>query len=780
MDMHDKEVKAVSTATVLEVELDIKDVDEDKLVIMDKLLNYVFMFKKGKRGLRLYVGVRGKQPAKCNLGKIAEDSEDKLVERIRNCLLGAGDEGIHSALDQFVESLVKLYAEWETRLEDLEAAKEMERLWREAPKLVVQTATGPIKIMDSDGYTLSLRGGVVPNPSMSRSFAVIETTYVLARKPVMTRKGGITEVEKVIPIFIIAEYHDGRLDKVRIEDPEAGVIKVLDSIPVRIEAKSVARSTLPTLLDIEAIRKWIEGKETPEPPTFREAYEEVLENVRHYVCYSWDERLYYLNASYIMATYFYDFFTAFPRLFFHGPYGTGKTRAMLTTIAMSWHGFPMLDPSDASVYRSIEAFGLTLGIDEGYLKGGVEKIIAAGYKRGLKVPRVDKASKDSFELSFFDTYAPVVLAFTELPSELVAQRTIIVNMEKCDDPNPGREDPDIYEFKELRNKLYLLRLLRANEFVEAMSKVREAVKDVLRSRDYEVWYPILVAAYLGGEEAFCAVLCLALEDLEQRQAALYSEEKLVIKALERLLGGLDEVAFMTTDLVKEIHDILINEEGYTEKEAQREWTARRVGRVLNRLGIRKKSERVSEKGPRQLRYITREKLEELKEKYGLNGTQVTFQKILNQLANYNCSQNSQCSKKFGEVGSGAQPSPANEGAMELERGESGTHLSEKPTTPTTLTTSATLEQFIRESNQSNTNGRIGVLDAIIEIVGKKGKATDIDIYQELVVMEKEGKLVEGVVVNYDKVVEWLATLEGQDKLAKIYDDREGREYYVLP
>lgn len=57
---------------------------------------------------------------------------------------------------------------------------------------------------------------------------------------------------------------------------------------------------------------------------FGDVYNEILGSLRRYVCYSWDERLYHLSASYVLYTYFHDFFTVAPRLFFLGPYGTER------------------------------------------------------------------------------------------------------------------------------------------------------------------------------------------------------------------------------------------------------------------------------------------------------------------------------------------------------------------------------------------------------------------------------------------------------------------------
>ena len=736
---------------IVSIELGIERVTENELWIKDKGLRYIFMFKRNKSSVTLYVGVRGKRTPY----KPKRPFKNVTLEAIKRFLSQIDDEGIQANLEEIAEKLWEFYEAWEQHLEDMKISLEIEKYFEEKPLATVKTSSGELTILGSDGFTIPLHGGVIRLGR--KTFAVTETTYAPIRKPVPTKKGGVVEVETIAPIMVIAEYVNGEFKRIYVEDPDTKIIRVFDRYPVKIEIKSKATDWLPTLLDAETLVKMIEGE--LQVPSHKEVFDEIIAAEKRFINFEWDERLYSVVAAYVMYTYYNDFFTTAPRLFFLGPYGSGKTRAMITTTYLSRHGFVVLDPSEASVYRSIEAYGPTLGIDESALDEKLLKLIAAGYKKGLKVPRVDKTIKDSLMLGLFETFSPVIMSFTEPPKELVGQRTIIINMFKTSDPNPERRDPEPHDFEDLRRKLYALRLLGAMEVLEAMEKVREDIKDEFTGREFEIWYPILVMAYLGGEEHYRKVYEYAKEDIEKRSSSLYTEERLILAAIEKVLGENNEEEFTASQLQEYIIEILGNE-GYTEKQARREWNTVRIGRILARLGIKKKSIR-TKVGPRYVYIITREKFEDIAKRYGYKRNSTRS----------NCSN---CSK-ISEKGESAAHHESDEaGHVESSADSEGT-LSEKVTTLTTVTTNQGIEsrniQLVKEE-------KLGIHDAIIEIVRTHEKITDVKLYYELERMLKEGKVVPAP-LDWDILNQHIEYLEERGKLKRVYDEREDREYLVL-
>ncbi len=740
----------VNGLNIVKVKLKIDSITEDKLKIKDEDLNYIFMFKRNKRTVSFVVGIRGRAiPYKFPLKTI---NRNILVR----CLEKVDDEGIRNNIDSFADQLMEFYEAWEERLEDLELTLEIQKDFEKGPVARVRTSTGEIAILESDGYTIPLHSGLIRLGR--RTFAVIETTYALIRKAIQTRKGGIAEIETVAPLMIIAEYSNGELKNIRAEDPEVGVLRIFDRIPVKIEKRSKAASSIPTLLDSETLVKLLNGEINA--PDYREVFNEIIEGLKRFVSFEWDVRLYSVVASYILFTYFYDFFTTAPRLFFLGPYGSGKTRAMLTVTYMSRHGFVVLDPSEASSYRSIEAYGPTLGVDESALNDKLLKIIAAGYKKGLRVPRIE-ASRDSFILTLFDTYSPVVLSFTEIPKEILIQRTIVINMFKTSDPNPERRDPEPHDFEDLRRKIYLLRILKANEFIEAMDRVRGEIKDRFMGREYEVWYPLLVAAYLGGEEHYKNVYEYAEEDLKRRKTSLYSEERLVLAAIKQLLGDKDSTTFTASQLQQYIVGILVNEEGYTENQAKRIWSPTKIGMVLRRIGLRKRSSR-TDKGPRYIYEITSGQFLDLAERYGYSEEDEEDQE------RETCSNRSNCSNLSEKVSGESDEGSDGRGQLELMR-KTDTHTPEKVTTVTTVTT---------KTDQAQVPMKMGVLDAILEVVRRRGRATLMQILVDVQKMIERGEVVEAP-FNLYYLTNHLEYLENQGRLRLEYDERVNEKYYVL-
>ncbi len=105
----------------------------------------------------------------------------------------------------------------------------------------------------------------------------------------------------------------------------------------------------------------------------------------------------------------------------------------------------------------------------------------------------------------------------------------------------------------------------------------------------ELWLPILTIARLIGKEVYENVKSYMLEDLQKRKEELYSEEKIILKAIEKLFEeqGKEEIVFQVKDPQDKIKEILIEEGAYNESTFRKQWEVRRLGKILTRMGIRK-------------------------------------------------------------------------------------------------------------------------------------------------------------------------------------------------
>ena len=441
-------------------------------------------------------------------------------------------------------------------------------------------------------------------------FIIGEITYCHA---ILSKEGLFesVEYETIVPVLVWARYKNGEIIERSIKPYQMAQKLEIAGKPILIELKTRYAGTLSTLMGLEVAKSFVDG--VAEPPSWREIYESIVASIRSFVSYYWDERLYKVNACWIIATYFSEMWSAFPYLYYYASPGMGKSRAAKTTTYLSKHGFVVTDPSEASLYRMAEAFRPTLCIDESLLGNASWKIIRTAFKKGTMVPRVEKTSKEEFVLSLFETYMPVCFASTERPSEIGGSeadesRAIFIYMQRA--PDPIGRDPESWDFQELRDKLYLLRLLRANDVIEALRKI-ESANLGLYGHDREVWLPILTIASLIGEDVYRDVLEYAMETIAIKEAYQYQNEKVILRAIlfmyrnayreaieeaeargeKRVNVEVPYIAFKASDLRHYVKEALIFLGEFSEAGFNKYWTNHRIGIILTKMGLFKSARR---------------------------------------------------------------------------------------------------------------------------------------------------------------------------------------------
>ena len=280
-------------------------------------------------------------------------------------------------------------------------------------------------------------------------------------------------------------------------------------------------------------------------------------------------------------------------------------------------GFEVTDPREAPIFRTAEAFKPTIYFDEGVMGREIWRLVRAGFKKQSYVPRISKIKENQFTLTLFEPYTPYIFSSTETPEELGGgepdiSRCIMVTMQFGKDPS-GR-DPDPIDFTGFREKMYLARLTRLNEIISTIEELKKSNMRLM-GREREVWLPLLAIAKKVGEKVFNEILSLAVELFESKKLELYKNERLIIEAIEKI-GGTDDIyEFYAKDLYPQLKTILVEErEELTEKQFEKYWSTRKIGRLLRRMNINGKLRDGIK------RYsIKKNELDKLKAKYLITG-----------------------------------------------------------------------------------------------------------------------------------------------------------------
>ncbi len=466
------------------------------------------------------------------------------------------------------------------------------------PKLVIEKDGTIYELLKSDGLVLSQAGWSIKLPD---GFSVSDIFYSYCK----VRDQNGDEVERIEPFLLVFQYdNDGKIVSKRVEPLKALHSYDFGNIIARIEKGSISEVGLETLMSLDTAKELMEENVEVD---LKMVYESLRNKAKEYF-FLRNPIEYDIIVLWIIGTYYFDIFNVFPILFVLGPSGCGKTRIIMFIAYTSRHGFLITNPTEANLPRIIEAFRPSLAIDDfdeimQTHKPMVFSILKHTYKNTVKIPRLDKVTKGSkFILSLFRPFSPLSFNSTEpiLDTQLLT-RQIRLNVEKRDDMKFPTKDPDIYLTQAERQLLYKARFIYAPRVYEIFSELDSG----LYGRFAEIWAPILTIAKLLSDDLFEAVKSYALRYVGDFYTGLYLEEKMIIRALKKLLNNSNVVEVTASTILSCIKDILQEDDDLSEKEIDREWNTRKVGRILERLGIPLK------RSKERLRIVTKETVNKL-------------------------------------------------------------------------------------------------------------------------------------------------------------------------
>ena len=245
---------------------------------------------------------------------------------------------------------------------------------------------------------------------------------------------------------------------------------------------------------------------------------------------------------------------------------SGKTRLLDALELVVHRPWRAVNPSEAVIYRKVEADRPTLLLDEvdaifgtrsSDRSEGIRALLNAGNRRGTTVPRMVGDGR-KMRVHDFPTFCPKVLAGIGRLPDTVADRSITIGLER----RSRREPVERFRYRVAKVAADALRdaLLDALGTVsETLAEARPEIPDALSDRAADSWEPLLAIAEAAGGDwtarARAAAIALSGERVDDLDDASLSLLLLADCRAAFIRRGLDRLP--TVGLIE---DLLADEE----------------------------------------------------------------------------------------------------------------------------------------------------------------------------------------------------------------------------
>jgi len=313
----------------------------------------------------------------------------------------------------------------------------------------------------------------------------------------------------------------------------------------------------------------------------------------------------------VIGTYLFELFSAYPYIELWGLKGSGKSKVMTLSSILSFNGEMFVNMSAASVFRIIEHDSPTLCIDEAEnlwadnQKGNddtsdIVAMLNAGWMKGANIPRVEKVDGE-MKIGRFNVYCPKMLGSIKGMKGALESRCIKIVMVKPlnkseGDSWPKKEDKDLLA---LRDEVYPFILKhwkdidRLYSWDEQLGGLKKEFK--ISNRDWQMWQPLLCIAKLISDELYQKVGRWAEEEIERVKADEHNEDSWdykIYEAMQEWVTSEEVNSYYVSDLKALIDKhfierIYISATGAETPIYQKDRpSSSYVGRVLNKIGLR--------------------------------------------------------------------------------------------------------------------------------------------------------------------------------------------------
>lgn len=317
----------------------------------------------------------------------------------------------------------------------------------------------------------------------------------------------------------------------------------------------------------------------------------------------------------IMGTYCFSVFEAYPYLAINGFKGSGKSKTGDLIARLAFNGLGTVGISEASLFRIVESSRATLIIDEGeQLKSRnnksdtIRQLLNAGYRRGTKVYRQEKTNKDQFETKSFDPYSPKVIVSIGGLEDVLGSRAITLVLLRSKTDRGYKQISDSSEdWDELRHTLYSFGL--AHYLDTKIHYLHDISVHVGTNRANDLWSPLLSLAkiiFKNHQDEFDSLKAFA-----ERQISYTKDETDFDEFTFAIVLALEDLILLAGWVSTK--DIFSSSKKYLETSLHDSFKFSSVGYRMKRLGLNKK--RRQNNGMQYL--VDPDEIVDIKERFGI-------------------------------------------------------------------------------------------------------------------------------------------------------------------
>jgi len=362
-------------------------------------------------------------------------------------------------------------------------------------------------------------------------------------------------------------------------------------------------------------------------------YKRIHDYIRRFVFFVDTRQGQYL-ALWVIGTYLFRVFHYFPYVWVNAEKGSGKSLLLEILASISFNGQHVVNPTEATIFRTVHADAVTLCLDEieslrdrdKDVYGAIMGILNSGFCESGCVQRTDGA-KSGYKVRTYSTYSPKVMAGINQINDVLQDRTVriaLLRKKESERVERYRNNKELLDLQQrLRDDLYCFALGYAPSIAKLYEESEQRVSGLehLSNRELDIWEPIFVLAnVVEGSAPKLGVL----DDMAafSRQSGEYKRsENASVNETGRLLSVLIPMLKDLTPSITEGETLLFEANRvfeYFKETDEFSWMVKRNALTTRLKKVNVFSKQIRAKGKRDCFYkVSTDGIRDLAERFGV-------------------------------------------------------------------------------------------------------------------------------------------------------------------